>query len=84
MDNDILLKQVVRRLDVLIALQIEASGGPEAARPATKIQRLSELGLSSSDVASIVGKPINYITATLSMKKKRAKGKETKSDQRTV
>ena len=84
MDNDTLLKQVIRRLDVLIALQIESSGGPDAIRPAAKIRRLSELGLSSSDVASIVGKPINYVTATLSMEKKRAKRKESKSDERTV
>jgi hypothetical protein len=80
MDNDTLLKQIIRRLDVLIALQMEASGGPEAASRATKIRRLSELGLSPSEVASIVGKPINYITATLAMEKKRAKGKESKSD----
>ena len=37
MDNDTLLKQVIRRLDVLIALQIETLDGPEAARPTTKI-----------------------------------------------
>ena len=84
MDNDTLLKQVIRRLDVLIALQMETMGGAEAARPATKINRLSEMGLSSSEVASIVGKSLNYVTATLSRKKKGVKGGESKNDQSTI
>lgn len=78
MDNDTLLKQVIRRLDVLIALQMEVLGGAEAARPANKIQRLSKLGLSPSEVAAIVRKPINYVTATLSQQKRRLQRKDTK------
>ena len=78
MDNDTLLKEVIRRLDVLIALQIETLDGPEAARPTTKIQRLSKLGLSPSEVAGIVGKPTNYVTATLSQQKKGRKAREEK------
>jgi hypothetical protein len=78
MDNDSLLKEVISRLDVLIALQIETLGGPEAARPTTKIQRLSGLGLSPSEVAAIVGKPTNYVTAILSRQKKVRKRKEGK------
>ena len=78
MEDGTLLKQIIRRLDILIALQIETMGGPEAARPATKIQRLSELGLSASEVASVIGKPINYITATLSRQKKLSRKKEAK------
>jgi hypothetical protein len=78
MDNDTVLKQVVARLDILVALQLEILGGPEAARPANKIQRLSNLGLSPSEVAAIVRKPINYVTATLSQQKKRSKRRGTK------
>ena len=78
MDNDTLVKQVIRRLDVLIALQIEILGGPNAARSSMKIRRLSELGLSSSEVAEIVGKSLNYVTATLSQQKNGVKRKETK------
>ncbi len=78
MEDSTLLRQIIRRLGILIALQIEGLGGPEAARPATKIQRLSELGLSASEIASILGKPINYITATLSRQKKSSQKKEAK------
>jgi len=78
MDNDTLVKQIIRRLDVLIALQIEILGGPEAARPSLKIRRLTELGLSSSEVAEIMGKPLNYVTATVSQQKKGTRRKETK------
>ena len=77
MDNDILLKQVIRRLDILIALQIESFGGPEAGRTTTKIERLSNLGLLPSEVAAIIAKPTNYVTATLSKKKKTSKVKES-------
>jgi hypothetical protein len=78
MDNDTLVKQIIRRLDVLIALQIEILGGPKAALSSMKIRRLTELGLSSSEVAEIVGKSLNYVTATLSQQKKGMKRKETK------
>lgn len=78
MQEDALLRKVIRRLDIMIALQIEALGGPEAARPAKKIQRLSELGVTASEIASVLGKPINYITATLSRQKKSSRRKEAK------
>ena len=73
MDEDALLKQVVRRLDILIALQLEAIGGAEAARPAAKIQRLIDMGIASSEVAAILGKSLNYVTATVSRKRKRSR-----------
>jgi len=76
MDNDALLKEVIRRLDILISLGIETAGGPEASRPATKIERLSELGLAPSEISAVVGKPLNYVTATLSQRRKRGKRKE--------
>jgi len=77
MQEEGLLKEITRRLDILISLQLEALGGPDAARPAAKIRRLSKLGLSASEVASIMGKPTNYVTATLSQHKggKRMKGR---------
>lgn len=78
MQDDVLLKQIIRRLDILIALQLETVGGPEAAQTAGKIRRLSELGLSPSEVAAVVGKPPKYVSATLSTHKKRAKRKAAK------
>ena len=76
MDQETLLTNVVRRLDILIALQLEAAGGPEGQRPSAKIRRLSEVGLSPSEVAAVLGKPLNYVTATLSRKARAKKGKE--------
>lgn len=78
MDNEPLLKEIIRRLDILIALQIEILGGPDASSPTHKILRLSELGMSPSEIAAIIGKTNNYVTATLSRKKKQKKAKEGK------
>jgi len=36
----------------------------------SKIERLLSFGLSKPEVASIIGKPINYVTAVTSGKKK--------------
>jgi hypothetical protein len=69
MEQNKFLKQIARRLEVLIALQLEASGGAEAARPVYKIRRLSSLGLGPPEIAAILGKPANYVRATLSRKK---------------
>ena len=80
MEDSALLRQIIRRLDILIGLQIENLGGPEASRTATKIQRLSERGLSASEIASILGKPTNYITATLSIQKAQLLKKRKRSE----
>jgi hypothetical protein len=81
MENEILLKKVIRRLDILIALQIKAQGGAKASRTSTKIHMLSELGLSRSEVADIVAKSINCVTATLSKKKKGEKQRRPINDE---
>lgn len=59
----------VRRLDILISLALDQLT-PDGVMPvAGKIRRLSEMGLAASDVARIIGKPLNYVTATLSQQK---------------
>lgn len=58
---------VVIRLNVLINLSLEESGHSMAAR----ILRLTEMGLSSAEVADIVGKPTKYVAATLAQRKKK-------------
>jgi hypothetical protein len=75
MEDTRLIEKIIQRLDVLILLELEKAGGPEGMRPATKIFRLSELGLMPAEISDILGKPINYITATLS-RRKANKGKE--------
>lgn len=67
---------VLRRLDCLIQLIMEQG---EAASWTTtqKIERLVGLGFTNAEIAEILGKPANYITATRSQaKRRRAKGKE--------
>ncbi len=64
-----------RRLEIIILLLLES--GPDAARTTSaKIQRLLGFGLTQSEVAEIVGKPLNYVTAVTSMKKKARRKKE--------
>jgi hypothetical protein len=76
MEDTRLIDKIIRRLDVLIALELEKAGGPDGMCLADKISRLSELGLAPTEISDIVGKPINYITATLSRRKtKKAKEK---------
>ena len=59
-----------RRLDVLIFLQLDQ----KYPSMTEKIEKLSQAGLNSGEIGQIVGKPTNYVTATLSQGKKR-KGK---------
>ncbi len=67
---------VVRRLDILIGLLLdrtpEQSDGPSMT---SKIYRLSDLGLSASEIASVTGKGTNYVGAVLGARKK-AKGRK--------
>ena len=69
---------LMTRLDVIINLLLESA--PDAAATTTKkIERLLAFGLSSPEVAQVIGKPLNYVTAVTAMKKKRAtKGKAKK------
>jgi hypothetical protein len=60
-----------RRLDVLIFLQLDEKY-PSVAE---KIMKLADGGLNSSEIGSIVGRKANYVTATLSKRKKRNKGR---------
>jgi len=58
-----------RRLDAIILLLLESSpGGAETT--SRKIDRLLGLGFSQPEVAAILGKKLNYVTASMSMKKK--------------
>lgn len=59
---------VCRRLDalILIALESSPSGTPSMAG---KIQKLMELGFTQPEIAQIIGKKLNYVTATVSQRK---------------
>jgi hypothetical protein len=56
--------QVLGRLDILISLTLDQLAPEGTMQVASKIQRLTEIGLSPREIARIVGKPGNYVTAT--------------------
>jgi hypothetical protein len=58
---------IERRLDVLIYLQLDQTF-PSMTQ---KVEKLSQAGLSAAEIGRIIGKPNNYVTATLSQGKKR-------------
>jgi hypothetical protein len=68
------LKAVVLRLNVIIALQLEALSQSSKNSMATRIRKLAEFGLSPSEIGTIVGKKANYVSAVLGMKRSRANG----------
>lgn len=73
MDNETIFNQILRRLDILIILQLETLSRTESVPISSKILKLSEFGLSASEIANIIGKPINYVTAVISNKRKKRK-----------
>jgi hypothetical protein len=59
---------ICRRLDALILIALES--GPSGAGSTTrKIEKLVELGFSQPEIAQIIGKKLNYVTAVLSQKR---------------
>ncbi len=63
--------QLLRKLDLLIRLQLESPSTGEAPTTASMIVRLLDFGLTSTEVAAIVGKPTNYVTAVNAARKKK-------------
>lgn len=77
-DDAELLQKLVRRLDILIMLQMD---GADGSQPTTKskIERLLGLGLAPAEVASVIGKPVNYVTAVTASSKTASKKKKRKA-----
>ncbi len=68
---------LIRRLNILITLALGNSGDGGQVAMSTKIVRLSGLGLPPAEVADIIGKPTNYVTAVLNQAKKTRKKRGT-------
>lgn len=64
---------IINRLNILICLVLEQSSLDAALSTSDKIGKLADLGVSTSDIARILGKRLNYVTATLSQRKSRKK-----------
>nr|PZN48101.1 MAG: hypothetical protein DIU61_19240 [Bacteroidota bacterium] len=73
---------VCRRLDalILIALELSPNGPPNMAG---KIRKLVELGFTQPEIAQIIGKKLNYVTATLSRKRNGSSKKSSSTPEST-
>jgi hypothetical protein len=57
-------EQIIKRLNVIIGLLMDAQGDAQGVSDATKVKRLLAMGLAPSEVAAITNRPLNYVTAT--------------------
>jgi hypothetical protein len=72
MANDTeLLQTIIQRLNILIALQLDATSGGEDNSTARRIHRLAGLGLSPAQIGAIIGKRANYVSAVLGSKRRK-------------
>jgi hypothetical protein len=69
-------QKLIRRLDLLLRLQLESAPSENTTSMTRIVHRLLDYGLTPAEVASIVGKPLNYITAMSSQKNKKASAKK--------
>ena len=70
MNEEQILDRILRRMDILIALQLEKPIEGKSTPVSVRIKRLHQLGLKASEIADLIGKSTNYVTATLSTGKK--------------
>ena len=56
-------EQILRRLNLLILMQLEKFAPDSRTTTTSKVQWLLGVGLQPVEVASIIGKPVNYVTA---------------------
>ncbi len=73
MKDDVLLEEILRRLAILISLELESADRLHSVSITEKIERLATLGLSAAEIGRILGKSTNYVTATVSRQAKAAK-----------
>ena len=72
MNNEHFQEQLLKRLDVLIRLELQKGAMGKPPPTSTIVHRLLDLGLTPAETAGILGKGVNYVTAVISSKKKRA------------
>jgi hypothetical protein len=80
--DDQFRQDVLLRLDVIVALLLDAPGAGGQPSTSAKIQRLLGLGFSQAQTASMVRKPANYVSAVIAESKKRkGRTRGTQSDE---
>lgn len=68
--NQMDTSEIIKRLNLLILINLENASNSDFSI-ADKIAKLNDLGVPSADISRIIGKSINYVTATLSQRKTR-------------
>ena len=71
-------EQILRRLNLLLLLELDKVTPGPGTTITSKVQRLLGLGLQPAEVASILGKPVNYVTAITSNAQRASKKKENR------
>lgn len=71
------LDDVVRRLDVLIALASQLPAPVDGTGPSERIRTLHGLGLEPTAIANIVGKPNKYVWTVIGRTGARRKARTT-------
>jgi hypothetical protein len=64
------LTDVIQRLDLIISLLLETKEPGSVSTMTDKIMKLRELGATPAHVAQILQKPLNYVTASMAMRRK--------------
>jgi hypothetical protein len=62
--------EIIQRLDLIVALLLERTDPRSTFTMTDKIAKLSGLGASPSTISKILQKPLNYVTASTSMRRK--------------
>ncbi len=70
-DDDNFRSDLLTRLDVLVALLLERTEPEWKVSTSDKIVKLTGLGVVPADVARILGKSTNYVTAALAVRRRR-------------
>lgn len=73
--NNKFSEDMIKRLDILIGLLLDQSSAETTLSMSDKIGKLADIGVPSADIARILGKPLNYVTASRSQRKSRKKAK---------
>ena len=69
------LDAILRRLNILIALQLDMRPEEAAATSiASRIHRLAELGIGPAEIGSILGKKANYVSAVMGNRRNKPRG----------
>ncbi|MGD0551502.1 MAG: hypothetical protein ABSB25_02495 [Sedimentisphaerales bacterium] len=79
MDDSKIQYVVIKRFNAIISLLLDLVGNTENISTTAKVRKLIDIGLTPAEIADIIGKPINYITAILNQNNKRKGGKNARS-----